>query len=94
MEPGGGAAPETAELVRLGGDHVPVLLRRVEDRLRDDAVAHAGPLAGHGALGWTTLAAASAVAGATFVWLRRRWARLAVAAEATYRGPLRWGPPR
>jgi len=45
--------------------------------------------AGHSALGWTTLAFASAVAVGSFVWLRRRWARLTVAAEAAYPGPLR-----
>ena len=42
------AGPETAELVRAGGEHVPALLRRIEERLRDDAVAHAGALAEHG----------------------------------------------
>ena len=47
MEPGS-AAPETAELVRAGGEHVPALLRRIEERLRDDAAAHAGELADHG----------------------------------------------
>ena len=42
------ATPETAELVRAGGEHVPALLRRIEQRLRADAVAHDGPLAEHG----------------------------------------------
>ena len=48
MEPGGAPTPETLELIRVGGDHVPQLLRRIEERLRDDAAAHAGPLAEHG----------------------------------------------
>ena len=47
MEPGS-AAPETAELVRAGGVHVPALLRRIEERLREDAAVHAGDLAEHG----------------------------------------------
>ena len=38
------ATPETAELVRAGGEHVPPLLRAVETRLRADAVAHGAPL--------------------------------------------------
>ncbi len=42
------ATPETAELVRAGGEHVPALLRRIEERLRSDAAAHDGPLAAHG----------------------------------------------
>ncbi len=42
------ATPETAELVRAGGEHVPALMRRIEDRLRSDAGAHAGELARHG----------------------------------------------
>jgi len=48
------ATPETAELVRAGGDHVPALLRAVEARLRADAVAHGAPL---GAEGSATVAA-------------------------------------
>mgnify|MGYP001303901925 CR=1 FL=1 len=48
------AAPETAELVRAGGEHVPALMRRIEERLRSDGAAHAGPLAEHGG---TTIAA-------------------------------------
>ncbi len=39
--------PETAELVRAGGDHVPALLQAVEVRLRADAAAHAAPLDVH-----------------------------------------------
>jgi len=42
------ATPETAELVRAGGDHVPALLRAVEARLRADAVAHGAPLDAEG----------------------------------------------
>lgn len=44
----GSPAPETAELVRAGGEHVPVLLGRIEERLREDAAIHAGTLAVHG----------------------------------------------
>ncbi len=42
------ATPETAELVRAGGEHVPLLLRAVEARLRADAVAHGAPLDEYG----------------------------------------------
>jgi geranylgeranyl pyrophosphate synthase len=39
--------PETAELVRAGGEHVPALLRRVEEHLRAAAVGHGELLAAH-----------------------------------------------
>lgn len=39
--------PETVELVRAGGAHIPGLLARVEERLRDDATGHGPALAEH-----------------------------------------------
>ena len=45
---------ETAELVRAGGPHVPLLMSRIEARLRDAATGHGAILAEHGG---TTIAA-------------------------------------
>jgi geranylgeranyl pyrophosphate synthase len=39
--------PETAELVRAGGEHVPLLLAQVEDVLAGAAAGHGAPLAQH-----------------------------------------------
>ena len=39
---------ETAELVRAGGPHVPALMARIEERLRDAAAGHGEVLAEHG----------------------------------------------
>jgi len=42
------SSPETAELVRAGGGHVPALLSRIEARLREAPAGHGEQLAGHG----------------------------------------------
>ena len=47
-------APETAELVRAGGQHVPGLLERIEDLLRRSAAGHGDQLGRHAG---TTIAA-------------------------------------
>ena len=39
--------PQTAELVRAGGDHIPGLLKRVEAQLRDEAAAWGEPVGPH-----------------------------------------------
>jgi membrane protein DedA with SNARE-associated domain len=44
---------------------------------------------GLGVMGWSTLGVAAAAVAGTTMWLRRRWSRLALAAEAAYPGPLR-----
>jgi geranylgeranyl pyrophosphate synthase len=48
------AAPQTGELVIAGGDHIPPLLKEIEERLRDEAVGYGAPLA---QLGEATIAA-------------------------------------
>jgi len=44
----GAATPETAQLALAGGEHVARLLGRIEERLRREAMVHAGALARHG----------------------------------------------
>jgi geranylgeranyl pyrophosphate synthase len=44
----GGATAETAQLALAGGEHVAPLLRRIEQRLREEAAMHSGELARHG----------------------------------------------
>ena len=42
------AAPQTAELVVAGGEHIPALLKEIEQRLRADAVGYGAPLQQYG----------------------------------------------
>ena len=42
------AAPQTAELVVAGGEHIPALLKEIEQRLRAEAVGYGAPLQQYG----------------------------------------------